>query len=124
MSQEELQEQVDTLGDGYQIISMGDGSGLFKVVKDGKTAVAVSGGFGAGWSTYCNANPMDAQFNVLFMAKKFDEVVELCEQMEYYDGGVKGVKIYWIEQDAKFNITEYDGSESIMKCDRVKWHTA
>jgi hypothetical protein len=124
MSQSELQQRINTLGDGYQIVPMGNNTDLLKVVKDGKTAVAVSYGFSAGWSTWCKAHSMDAKFNVLFLTGKKDEVKELCKQMEYYDGGVKGVKIEWVEAGKVFKISEYDGSESISYCDRIKWNTA
>ena len=51
-----------------------------KIVRDGKVAVAVSYGFGAGWSTWNEVNPMDARFNQLFLDGKIDEVVRICDE--------------------------------------------
>ena len=46
-----------------------------KIVRDGMVAVAVSYGYGAGWSTWNDIDPMDARFNQLFLDGKADEVV-------------------------------------------------
>ena len=65
-----------------------------KIVRDGKVAVAVSYGYGAGWSTWEEVNPMDARFNQLFLDGNIDEIKRICEEEEMYAGGAeKGNRI-------------------------------
>ena len=96
-----------------------------KIVRDGKVAVAVSGGFGAGWSTWNGINPMDARFNQLFLDGKIKEIKRICEEEELgYAGGADDVCIEWIPVGTKFVIEEYDGSESLNEIDDYNWLTA
>ena len=93
-----------------------------KVIRDGKVAVAVSGGFGAGWSTWNDVHPCDARFNSLFLAGKHEEAAELCEELRLgYTGGASQVEIVWVELGEKFIITEYDGSEGLMRVQDYSW---
>ena len=82
-----------------------------KIVRDGIVAVAVSYGYGAGWSTWNDIDPMDARFNQLFLDGKADEVVRICEKEELgYAGGAADVSIEWVPVGTKFVIEEYDGA--------------
>lgn len=96
-----------------------------KIIRDGKVAVAVSGGFGAGWSTWNDINPMDARFNQLFLDGKVDEVVRICDEEELgYAGGAEDVEIEWVPAGTKFIIHEYDGSESLECLEYFNWLVA
>lgn len=96
-----------------------------KIVRDGKVAVAVSGGFGAGWSTWNDVNPMDARFNQLFLDGKIDAAKALCEELDLgYAGGAVDVEIEWVPVGTRFVIFEYDGSEGLMALDSFDWLTA
>ena len=96
-----------------------------KIVRDGKVAVAVSGDYGAGWSTWNHIDPMDARFNQLFLDGQVDEVLRICNDESLgYAGGAGGVRIEWIPVGTNFRIKEYDGYESIEVRDSVAWHTA
>jgi hypothetical protein len=96
-----------------------------KIVRDGKVAVAVSGGYGAGWSTWNDINPMDARLNQLFLDGKVDEVVRICyEENLGYAGGAENVEIEWVPVGTRFVIEEYDGSESLMTIDDFGWMNA
>ena len=96
-----------------------------KIVRDGSVAVAVSYGFGAGWSTWCDVNPMDARFNQLFLDDKHDEVAALCDQLDLgYAGGARDVEIVWLPAGTEFRITEYDGAEGLELKDEIKWEAA
>lgn len=93
-----------------------------KIVRDGMVAVAVSGGFGAGWSTWNSISPMDARFIQLFLDGNVDEVVRICDEEELgYAGGAENVRIEWVPVGTRFIIDEYDGSESIMTADDYEW---
>ena len=85
--------------------------------EQGQVAVAVSYGFGAGWSTWEDVSSMDKQFNELILAKNWDEAKRLAEEFGYYDGGLEQCKIEWIDKGTDFTIDEYDGNESL--CDII-----
>ena len=96
-----------------------------KIVRDGMVAVAVSGGFGAGWSTWNHISPMDARFNQLFLDGKADEVVRICDDEKLGDAnGQRDVEIEWVPVGTRFVINEYDGSESLMTIDDFGWMEA
>lgn len=87
----------------------------------GERAVALSKGFGAGWSTWENVDALDAEFNILFLQEKFDEAKELAETKGFYTGGIEDITVVFIDKDTKFIIREYDGSESIEYKDAKAW---
>lgn len=96
-----------------------------KIVRDGKVAVAVSRGYGAGWSTWNEVNPMDARFNQLFLDGAGYEAADLCNELDLgYAGGASDVEIVWVPVGTEFQITEYDGSESIEYKDDIAWEKA
>lgn len=96
-----------------------------KIIRDGKVAVAVSHGFGAGWSTWNDVNPMDARFNQRFLDGKWKEAAELCEKLDLgYAGGAGGVDIIWVPVGTQFQITEYDGAEGLETIERTTWLVA
>ena len=100
-----------------------------KVIKDGRIAVLISGGYGAGWSTW--ELPEEAIFdpglvNLVEKVDKLsteDKLTEIQEQIlsyctlkwgDEYLGGIDDLEIRWIPVGTKFSINEYDGSESII----------
>lgn len=96
-----------------------------KIIRDGKVAVAVSYGYGGGWSTWTDVNPMDARFNKLFLHGEHGKAAELCHKLELgYAGGAKDVEIEWVKEGTEFVITEYDGNEDIMFKENSDWHKA
>ena len=92
-----------------------------KVVKDGKVAVLISPGYGAGWYTWNTDYP-----ELLFHPK----IVELVEQqrnneiteewveenlkISIYTGGACDLEIVWLPVGTNFRINEYDGHESLL----------
>jgi hypothetical protein len=93
-----------------------------KIIRDGMVAVAVSGAFGAGWSTCNKIDPRDARFNQLFLDGNIDEVVRICKEEGLgYAGGAKDVEILWVPEGTKFRIAEYDGSEDLVTEDQDDW---
>ena len=92
-----------------------------KIIRDGMIAVAVSYGYGAGWSTWNGIDPRDARFNQLFLDGDIDEIVRICDEEDLYAGGASGVAIEWVPDGTKFRIDEYDGSESLVTEDEDPW---
>jgi len=92
-----------------------------KVIRDGKVAVLVSHGFGAGWYSW-NQKHKELLFNPklveLVESDRRDEITKewVKENLgisDVYCGGVTGLKIHWIEQGTAFKIYEYDGAEDL-----------
>lgn len=101
-----------------------------KVVRDGKVAVIYSPGFGAGWYTWntgCEALMFHPDLVNAIEANKSEEEIEsiaktLCP--DGYFGASDDLEIAWIDQGTLFNITEYDGSESIKYQSHAQWFVA
>ena len=94
-----------------------------KVIRDGKVAVLISHGYGAGWSTW---NPSNAE--IFMFHPKLVKLVEEGRQSEItdayceevlgitgiYTGGANDLVIKWLPVGTVFRIDEYDGSESLV----------
>ena len=94
-----------------------------KVVRDGKVAVLLSRGYGAGWGSW-NYGVDD----VIMFHPKIVQMVEDGREMditeewlkselglkEVFTGGRDGLYIKWVPEGTKFRIDEYDGAESII----------
>lgn len=93
-----------------------------KVIRNGNVAILISSGFGAGWSTWAEA---DLQEMLLF-DKKFVEAAEagvkdiepvikeiFGNDVYVYDGGWKTIKVKWLPIGTAFFVDEYDGSERL-----------
>lgn len=103
-----------------------------KIEKDGKIAVLVSPGFGAGWSTRCDNKYaaelcMSAEFVQLVLDDKIDELCHLVEKKfegEIYTGGAEGITVDWVPKGTAFIINEYDGSESLEYISQIEYMVA
>jgi len=99
---------------------------MFK--KDGKTAVLVSPGFGAGFSTW-NSPEMAVDFDLVeaFLSgdmKRFAYIVIEKYGENTYLGGMDNLMVVWVDEGKKFRIEEYDGSESLEVFNEQVWFTA
>ena len=89
-----------------------------KLVKDGMVAVLYSPGFGAGWYSWNTEHEgliFDKELVNLVVAGKTGAAVTLAKRKypEIYDGGGGNLKVHWVPQGSRFEINEYDGSESV-----------
>lgn len=90
-----------------------------KVEKDGKVAVLISPGFGAGWWTWNKeeTTPFEPKIVDMVLKGKQKEITEeWCKEnlgVEPYCGGAKDLEIVWIDKGLKFSINEYDGAEGL-----------
>lgn len=91
-----------------------------KHVVDGKVAVLVSKGYGAGWSTWASngeevAVLFDDDIVKAVLKEDFDEVDRIChvKYPDFYTGGIDGLGVQWVEVGTLFRINEYDGAESL-----------
>ena len=99
---------------------------MFK--KDGKTAVLVSPGFGAGFSTW-NKPEMAVDFDLVeaFLSgdmNRFEYIVVEKYGENMYLGGMKDLMVVWVDEGKKFRIDEYDGNERVEILEDTNWFTA
>ena len=93
---------------------------MVKIEKDGKVAVLYSPGYGAGWSTWAADSEketlcMDARIVGPFLAGDRDGAVSAAKEIlpDFYTDGASDLEVVWVEKGKAFEITEYDGSESV-----------
>lgn len=93
-----------------------------KVIRDGKVAVLVSPGFGAGWSTWNSEHRDFLLFDrqLVELAERQADTAEVDASMgklfgedEVYCGGWDQIVVRWLPEGTHFTISEYDGSESL-----------
>jgi photosystem II stability/assembly factor-like uncharacterized protein len=101
---------------------------MFK--KDGKTAVLVSPGFGAGFSTW-NKPEMAVDFDLVeaFLSgdkTRFAYIVNEKYNADdsLYLGGMDGLIVVWVDGGKKFRVEEYDGAEHVEVFKGIEWFTA
>jgi len=102
-----------------------------KLIRDGKVAVLVSAGFGAGWSTWNYEYP-EILFDPVVAEMvdcediNWDEIEKYCEEKypDGYFGGLDGLYVAWLPEGTAFRIHEYDGSETVEIRDKMKWEIA
>lgn len=95
-----------------------------KVIRDGKVAVLISHGFGAGWYSW------NTEHQQLLFHPKLVEMVEQGRNKEIdedwvqenlgidiYTGGSDGLSVYWLPIGTAFQVEEYDGAESLRTID-------
>ena len=103
-------------------------SNVEKYIKDGMVTVAISPGYGAGWSSWEHNNDLKDTMvfhpdiiNMILSNKQSeidnDWLVEHFgeEFKDVYCGGVDSLSIKWIPVGTQFRIDEYDGSESVIE---------
>lgn len=103
-----------------------------KVVRDGKVAVLVSPGFGAGWYTWNKEHTwmlFEPKVVELVLNKapstEIDSYMEKTYGDDYiYTGGTDELIVKWVPEGARFRIHEYDGSESLVLESEEEWVTA
>tara|TARA_A100001391_G_scaffold21102_1_gene11541 strand:- start:9 stop:395 length:387 start_codon:yes stop_codon:yes gene_type:complete len=119
--------------------------------EDGKVGVLISGGYGAGWSTWADSKDREfflfdwglvklalekeaawiSQDNTSLFGRGLVEMntealeVYLKENgVDSFTGGWAGVYVKWMDQGTEFIVEEYDGSESLRYRDNEDWMSA
>ena len=99
---------------------------MFK--EDGKTAVLVSPGFGAGFSTW-NKPEMAVDFDLVeaFLKEdmpRFEYILIEKYGENMYLGGMENLMVVWVDEGKKFRVDEYDGNERVEILEDADWFTA
>lgn len=89
-----------------------------KYERGGDIAVLISGGHGAGWSTWgepSDALAMDRDLVEALLTGGAEAVVKVASK-KYpgaYQGGIESLRVEWVPKGKRFEINEYDGNESL-----------
>jgi len=89
-----------------------------KIIRDGKVAVIISPGYGAGWFSWNDSYPallFDPQLVAAVEAKDVAAIERRAKEIA--PGGYfspKDLTIRWVPVGWKFRIDEYDGSEDLV----------
>jgi hypothetical protein len=101
-----------------------------KLTHEGKIAVLISEGFGAGWSTWNDEYP-DMLFDpeiaqMIEDDKSEDQIMQVAVKTypKAYLGGLDGLVVKWVVEGTKFIVDEYDGSESLIIQSETDWMVA
>ena len=90
-----------------------------KFIADGKVAVLYSPGYGAGWYTWNSDFPQcvfQPEIVELILQGKREEAEKMAEELYgsgFYTGGASDLEVKWVEEGTQFEISEYDGNESV-----------
>ena len=99
-----------------------------KLIRDGKVAVLVSPGFGAGWYTWHSIDELiyDPSIVEWVERQELDKIQAYMELKypEVWYGGLEDLEVNWVPLGAKFRIDEYDGAESLVLESEQRWITA
>jgi hypothetical protein len=100
-----------------------------KLIRNGRVAVLISPGHGAGWSTW-NVEHEEILFDpaiVEFVEHNKWEELDVYVKLKYpqiYAGGMQDLQIEWLPEGTEFIINEYDGNESLEVKSDIVWHRA
>lgn len=92
-----------------------------KIIRQGKVAVLISPGYGAGWWTW-NENHIQLLFHpklveMVEQGRQHEINEEWCEEhlglLDVYTGGAIDLTIVWVNEGEAFWVNEYDGYESL-----------
>ncbi len=100
-----------------------------KLIKDGQVAVLVSPGFGAGWSTWNSMHTglvFDHEIVDALLAGDREQAGKIAERKypDAYLGGLRDLCVRWVGVGSSFEITEYDGSETLHVIGKRAYHVA
>ena len=99
-----------------------------KLIRDGKVAVLVSPGYGAGWYSWHRNEELlyDPSIAEWVEQQAFDKVLTYMElkHPDVYCGGLEDLEVNWVPAGDRFRIDEHDGAESLVLETNERWLTA
>lgn len=100
-----------------------------RYIVDGKVAVLICYGYGAGWSSWGDLDPFDPVLAEMLHKNCSREALEQEAKKRYPDEcltvwNIKFLNIEWVPVGTRFRIHEYDGFESLVVFDLEKYHEA
>lgn len=90
-----------------------------KIIRDGKVAVLISPGYGAGWYTWNQGHPeclYDPEIVKIVLGEAKGDINKISAKFGdgFYSGGSDQLEVAWIPVGSRFRIDEYDGWEQLI----------
>ena len=99
-----------------------------KLIRDGRVAVLVSPGYGAGWySWHGNEELLYDPSIVEWLEQNELDKIKTYLELKYPNEtilGLEDLEVNWVPAGARFRIDEYDGAESLVLEKNEYWLTA
>jgi hypothetical protein len=99
-----------------------------KLIRDGKVAVLVSPGYGAGWYTWHGNEELLYDPSIVEWIEQDDlDKINTYLELKYPNDtslGLSELEVNWVPAGARFRIDEYDGAESLVLETNEHWLTA
>jgi len=99
-----------------------------KLIRDGKVAVLVSPGYGAGWYTWHRNEELLYDPSIVEWIEQGDlDKINTYLELKYPNDtslGLSDLEVNWVPTGARFRIDEYDGAETLVLESQEKWLTA
>ncbi len=101
-----------------------------KLIRDGKVAVLISPGYGAGWYTWNTEHPeclYDPEIVKIVLGEAKGDISEIADNKfgdDFTAYGSDQLVVVWVPVGSRFRIDEYDGSESLILEEDENWLTA
>lgn len=100
-----------------------------KEIRDGKVAVLVSPGFGAGWSTWNDREELLYHPEIVRLVEENRQgeiteefVQKLLNTKDYICVfGAADLQVVWLDEGTRFRVDEYDGAECIEIEENIDW---
>lgn len=108
--------------------------------EEGRVAVLYSPGYGAGWSSWADSSDKKEIFlfhptlvKLVLEGRKEEITEDLCAKIflengitdDYsYLGGLRDLRVGWVEKGVAFCVDEYDGYESIVLFSEASYYIA
>ena len=99
----------------------------------GRVALLYSPGHGAGWYSWHHNEELIYDPYLVDLVLHVEDEVERMERIDAYltlkypneyISGAENLEVCWVDPGTRFIIDEYDGAESIVMYDRMRWLTA
>lgn len=99
-----------------------------KLIRNGKVAVLVSPGYGAGWYTWHRNEELLYDPSIAEWIEQGDlDKIKTYLELKYPNDtslGLSDLEVNWVPIGDKFRVEEYDGAETLVLESKEKWLTA
>ena len=108
-----------------------------KLIVDDKVAVVYAPGWGAGWYSWHGIEALLFDPSLVYMVEEKEKskspeeilnwianIEDYCKQNygdDNYYGGAEDLVVDWLPVGTEFQVSEYDGNESLMIKDKERW---
>lgn len=143
ISEQQVKDEISIVKyvDPNYVEPLGTGAHIAKVIRDGKVAVLVSPGHGAGWFSWHGVEALLFDPDIVRWVEEYQALehktpeadFDLYTNIEFhckakypdiYIGGADSLEVMWLPIGTHFRIHEYDGYETVEVREEINWMVA